>query len=61
VFQCQSCRARIVLLRGDGDTGTDSLRKFEPGQLASLNASVFDSSKIDESFIVLDDRRAAGD
>lgn len=56
-YFCQSCRARLVLVRGDSEQAGD--RRAEPW-LTPLNASVFDSGKIDESFIVLDARRASG-
>lgn len=52
-FFCQSCRARLVLVRGDSDGGD----KRPPDSWAALNASVFESGKTYESFIVLDDRR----
>jgi hypothetical protein len=52
-FFCQSCRARLVLVRGESDGGD----KRPPESWAALNASMFESSKTYESFIVLDDRR----
>lgn len=56
-FFCQSCRARLVLIRSDSDQVGD--RRAEPWP-TPLHASVFDSGNIDESFIVLDDRRNPG-
>jgi hypothetical protein len=52
-FFCQSCRARLVLVRGESDAGD----KRPPQSRAALNASMFESGKTYESFIVLDDRR----
>jgi hypothetical protein len=52
-FFCQSCRARLVLVRGESDGGD----KKPPESWAALNASIFESGKTYESFIVLDDRR----
>jgi hypothetical protein len=54
-FRCQSCKARLVLVRGSNDGVQD--RRSDQGLLAAL-----DNSKIDpaESFIVLDDRRGPG-
>lgn len=53
-FRCQSCKARLVLVRGSQDGVQD--RRSDPGLLAGLQ-----DSRIDESFIVLDDRRGAGE
>lgn len=54
-FRCQSCKARLVLVRGSQDgTGTQDRRSEPGGLLAGLEC------KIEESFIVLDDRKAAG-
>lgn len=51
VFHCQVCRARLNLTGGfDGHPD-------KCGAPGTLNQSVLDSSKIDESFIVLDDKR----
>jgi hypothetical protein len=52
-FFCQSCRARLVLVRGESDGGD----KRPPDSWAAMNASMFESGKTYESFIVLDDRR----
>jgi hypothetical protein len=52
-FFCQSCRARLVLVRGESDGGY----KRPPESWAALNASMFESGKTYESFIMLDDRR----
>lgn len=52
-FRCQSCKARLVLVRGSQDGVQD--RRSDPGLLAGLQ-----DSRIDESFIVLDDRRGTG-
>jgi len=49
-FICQLCRAKLVL------TAIDEQRKSEAGQVG-LNASVFEGSKVDESFVFLNDRR----
>ena len=59
-FSCQLCRARLHL-RGDfdglllGDGAASTLRASDP---ASSSRRVFDSAKIDESFVVLDEKRA---
>lgn len=56
-FRCQSCKARLVLVRGTNDGGQQQAdRRSDPGLLAAL-----DATKIEESFIVLDDRRGPGE
>lgn len=53
-YACQFCRAKLNLT-GNFDSLLLNLR-----QSNVLNASVLDNSKIDESFIVLDDKRPGG-
>lgn len=55
VFQCQYCRCKINLT-GNFEQLVEA--KGAGKQAAALQASVFDGSKIDESFIVLDDKRS---
>ncbi|KAF8057645.1 FUM1 [Scenedesmus sp. PABB004] len=55
-FDAWSCRARLVLVRGGEEAGPGRPEQW-PGP---LGASVFEGGKIDESFIVLDDRRQGG-
>lgn len=54
-FRCQSCKARLVLVRGSND-GAQQDRRSDPGLLAAL-----DNKMIEESFIVLDDRKGPGE
>ena len=53
-YYCQHCRARLQFTRNDGDLGD---RGYDGANVGPLQANLFDSSGIDESFIVLDDNK----
>eukprot|EP00877_Chromochloris_zofingiensis_P002894 jgi/Chrzof1/12605/Cz07g00210.t1 len=55
-FYCQLCRTKLNL-RGDFDSFVEQRRA---DQVGALNTSVLDTSRIDESFIVLDNQRQGG-
>lgn len=55
-FVCQSCRARLVLVRSD--KADDVEQRGEPWPGAGLGVSVYDSGGVEESFIVLNERRS---
>lgn len=61
VFHCQSCKARLNIT-GQIDAGSslDPKSGFARQQQSGLTSAALDLSRIDESFILLDDRRPGG-